>query len=61
MEEIIEYKKSEFISRSHFLIITSISYSLESLDAIVKIGNNNRKDRNESELDEINDQTGVQC
>ena len=57
MEEIIKYKKSKFISCSHFLIITSISYSLESLDAFIKIGNNSRKDRNESKLDEINDQT----
>ena len=40
------------------MIITSIGYSLESLDAFILVGNNSRKDRNDSELDVINDQTG---
>jgi len=61
MEEIIRYNKSKFISRSHFLIITSISYSLERLDAFILVGNNSREDCNESELDGHNDLTGVEC
>jgi len=60
MEEIIKYVKNKFIPCSHFLIITSICYSLESFDAFILIGNSSSKDRNESELDVINDQTGVQ-